>query len=238
MRYNKKMIVSKIPGIEAIAFDIDGTLYPAWKLTLRSIPFFIRHIRFMQAFGKVRRILHKHSASEPDKPLPDFFKLQNELLASHLNISAQEARVFLDREIYDGWKKTFLHIRPYSFAKEAIILLKEAGFKIGILSDFPPEQKGSVWGILPLCDTALDSESLGALKPSCIPFLKLAEALDTPCERILYVGNSKAYDVAGASAVGMKTAYITNPLVSLLRKKPPYADISFSNYRQFLKYVL
>ena len=93
------MIISKIPGIEAIAFDIDGTLYPAWKLTLRAAPFFIRNIRFMQAFRKVRRILHKHSASEPDKPLPDFFKLQNELLASHLNIPAQEAGDFLEKEI-------------------------------------------------------------------------------------------------------------------------------------------
>ena len=232
------MGISKISGIDAIAFDIDGTLYPAWKLTLHAAPFFVRNIRFMNAFRKVRRILHKHSSSDPDKALPDFFNVQNELLATQLNSSPQEVGNFLDKEIYQGWKKKFLRIRPYPFAKEAIIRLKEAGFKIGILSDFPPEQKGSVWDILPLCDVALDSEALGALKPSRIPFLKLAEALNTPCERILYVGNSKAYDIAGASAVGMKTAYIVNPLVSFFRKKPPYADISFSNYRQFLNYVL
>ncbi len=232
------MIVSKIPDIEAIAFDIDGTLYPAWKLMLHAVPFFILHIRFMNAFRKVRHILHRRSSSDPDTALPDFFNVQNELLAARLNISPQEAGNFLDREIYKGWKKKFLRIRPYPFAKEAIIRLKGAGFKIGILSDFPPEQKGSVWGILPLCDVALNSEALGALKPSRIPFLKLAEALNTSCERILYVGNSKTYDIAGAAAVGMKTAYIANPLVSFFRKKPPYADISFSNYRQFLNYVL
>ena len=232
------MIVSKIPGIEAVAFDIDGTLYPAWKLMLHAVPFFIRHIRFMKAFGKVRRILHGYSSSDPDTALPDFFNLQNELLATQLHISAQETGDFLDKEIYKGWQKTFLRIRPYPFAKEAIMRLKEAGFKIGILSDFPPEQKGSVWGILPLCDAVLDSEALGALKPSRIPFLKLAEALNTPCERILYVGNSKAYDIAGASAVGMKTAYIAHPLTLFFRRKSPYADISFSNYRQFLNYVL
>ena len=66
------MVASKIPGIEAIAFDIDGTLYPAWKLTLRAVPFFICHIRFMNAFRKVRRILHEYSSSDPDKVLPDF----------------------------------------------------------------------------------------------------------------------------------------------------------------------
>ena len=70
------MIVSKIPGIEAVAFDIDGTLYPAWKLMLHAVPFFIRHIRFMKAFGKVRRILHGYSSSDPDTALPDFFNLQ------------------------------------------------------------------------------------------------------------------------------------------------------------------
>lgn len=232
------MIIGKLSGIDAIAFDIDGTLYPSWQLTLRALPFFIRNIRFMNAFGKVRLLLHKHSITNPDKPLPDFFGLQNDLLAAYLNSSVQEAGAFLEKEIYEGWKKIFLRIRPYPFVKEAIMKLKTAGFKIGILSDFPPEQKGTVWDILPLCDVAIDSEVAGALKPSHIPFNLLAEALNTPCERILYVGNSKAYDVAGASAVGMKTACIEHPISSLIKKKHPRADISFSNYRQFLNYVL
>lgn len=230
--------MNKISGIKAVAFDIDGTLYPAWKFTVRCIPFFLCNIRFMNAFRNVRRMLHKHSLSAPDKALPDFFNLQNELLAEYLNISVEEAGMFLKREIYEGWQKQFLRIRPYPFVKDAITQLKAAGFKIGILSDFPPEQKGNVWGILPLCDAAIDSERTGALKPSHIPFNRLAESLKISCEHILYVGNSKAYDVAGASAAGMKTACIENPLLAFIGKKQPRADISFSNYRQFLKYVL
>lgn len=236
------MVTRKISDIEAIAFDIDGTLYPAWKLTISIIPFFIRNVRFMNAFGKTRRILHQHSISDPDKALPNFFELQSELLATYLNADAGKIRTFLEEKVYKGWEKTFLRMKPYPFAKEAITQLKAAGFKIGILSDFPPQQKGDVWGILPLCDAAVNSETEGALKPSHIPFKRLAHALHTPCERILYVGNSKAYDVAGAAAVGMKTAYIEHPVVSalssLVGKSGPYADISFSNYRQFLNYVL
>lgn len=231
-------MIRKIDGIEAIAFDIDGTLYPTWKLTVRMLPFLLRHIRFMNAFRKVRLILHEHSIAEPDKALPDFFNLQNQLLADSLSISRQEAAHFLVQEIYTGWKKYFLYIRPYHFVYEAIVQLKTHGFKIGILSDFPPEQKGNVWNILPLCDAAIHSESTGALKPSRIPFRTLAEALGTPYERILYVGNSKTYDIGGAAAVGMKTAYIVHPLVSALTKRSPCADISFSNYRQFLRYML
>lgn len=235
------MISSKIPDIEAIAFDIDGTLYPAWKLTVHILPFLMRNIRFMQAFSKIRRLLHKQSKMNPDTALPDFFALQSTLLAARLNTSPESIKKFLDEEVYTGWQHIFRTIRPYAFAREAIVQLKAAGFKIGILSDFPLEQKGDVWGILPLCDAALNSEATGALKPSHIPFHRLAEALDTPCNRILYVGNSKTYDIAGAAAVGMKTAYIEKPIIARLfplKKNTIDADISFSNYRQFLQYVL
>lgn len=232
------MVGKKIDGIDAVAFDIDGTLYPTWKFAVRMLPFFIRHIRFMNAFRKVRHILHNRSLRTPDETLPDFFTTQNELLANYLAISHREAADFLEREIYSGWEKYFLCIRPYPFVYEVITRLKTEGFKIGVLSDFPPEQKGDAWGILPLCDAAVDSETVGALKPSRLPFLALAEALHTPCERILYVGNSKPYDIGGAALVGMKTAHIVNPLVSFLWKRPPYPDISFSSYRQFLHYVL
>lgn len=230
--------MNKISGIDAVAFDIDGTLYPSWKFTVRCIPFFFNNIRFMNAFRKVRAVLHKYSSSEPDTPLPDFFNVQNELLATYLNISAEEAGAFLKKHIYEGWQKDFERITPYPFVKEAITQLKAAGFKIGLLSDFPPEQKGTVWDILPLCDAALGSENTGALKPSRIPFLRLSDALNVPCERILYVGNSRIYDVAGAAAVGMKTACIESFPARFIRKTSLRADISFSNYRQFLKYVL
>lgn len=232
------MTGSKLSDIDAVAFDIDGTLYPAWAFTVRCIPFFLRHIRFMHAFSAVRRFLHSKSAADPDTPIEHFYEFQNELLAQRLHMPAGTVGAFLHDEIYHGWAKTFLHIRPYPFAKESVALLKSAGLKIGILSDFPPEQKGDVWGILPFCDAAIGSESTGALKPSHIPFKKLAAALQTPCNRILYVGNSRAYDVAGAAAVGMKTACIEPPFVSLLKTKKTRADISFSTYRQFLTYVL
>lgn len=232
------MPIKKITGIDAIAFDIDGTIYPTWKFAIEIFPFFIRHIRFMNAFGKVRHALHKRSLCAPDEGAPDFFYRQNELLAERLTISYQEAADFLEKEVYSGWKKHFLRIRPYPFVYETITRLKKEGFKIGVLSDFPPDQKGDVWGILPLCDAAVDSEQVGALKPSRLPFLQLARDLDTPCERILYVGNHKQYDVGGAASVGMKTAHIASPFVSCLTRKPPRPDISFSGYRQFLCSVL
>ncbi|HNY22331.1 MAG TPA: HAD family hydrolase, partial [Treponemataceae bacterium] len=88
------------------------------------------------------------------------------------------------------------------------------------------------------CDAVIGSEETGALKPSPVPFLALANALGIPPSRILYVGNSPSSDVAGAKAVGMKTACIVGPVSALFGRTVPGADISFSSYRQLTQIVL
>lgn len=227
--------------ITAIAFDIDGTLYPAWRLNIRILPFVLRHFRFMQAFNRARSIIRRHQNENPDGAYPDFFDLQARLISEKIHRPPERIKAFLEDEIYNGWKDTFKAIKPYDFAKEAVIKLKKRGFKIGILSDFVPSQKNDMWGILPYCDAVLGSEETGALKPSPVPFRLLAERLGEPCGKILYVGNNLKYDVEGAKAAGMYTACIKSRLslfLSKLFKKPVKPDIYFSNYRQLLKFIL
>ena len=110
--------------------------------------------------------------------------------------------------------------------------------KIGILSDFPPEQKEDIWGVREKCDVVLGTEAVGALKPDSHSFIELSKALGVPPEKILYVGNSVKYDVIGAKNAGMKTAFILTGLRKLFRIPLKMADISFTNYRQLQKIVL
>ena len=84
----------------------------------------------------------------------------------------------------------------------------------------------------------LGSEEIGALKPSKYPFGIMANALELEPSQILYVGNSVKFDVRGAKNAGMKSAIIASPLKRIFSKKIKEADISFSNYRQFLNIVL
>ncbi|AGT42815.1 HAD family hydrolase [Treponema pedis] len=233
-------------NISAVAFDIDGTLYPAYRFNLRILPFLLRNFKFMAAFHKTRKEIRRLQLKNPDKVHKDFFDFQAEIFSQYTGKPRKEAEVFLNEEIYSGWKKRFAKIKPYSFVREAAEALKKKGLKIGLLSDFLPEQKNDVWGILPLCDAAIGSEQAGALKPSVIAFKALAEKLGEPCESILYVGNNLRYDVAGANAAGMYTACIKNRLFIFFykffnifrRKKSAGPDIYFSNYRQLLKFVL
>ena len=139
---------------------------------------------------------------------------------------------------YTGLAKYFKNIKTYEDVYETFEKLKEAGYRLALLSDFPPEQKGELWGLKPFCDKILSTEKIGALKPSKYPFGILAMELGVKPEEILYVGNSAKYDVLGAKNAGMKTAYL-EPLWRRLFHKPlKDADISFKNYRQFQEFAL
>jgi len=220
--------------IEACAFDIDGTLYPEWKFYILVFPFMLKNMALMNAFKKVRKDIRQYQKKHP-KIILDFFDFQSEMLSELLKKDKELIKEEVHRKIYAGWKPLFPKIRPYRHAKETIVKLKEMGIKIGLLSDFLVEQKGDVWGILPYCDANISAESVGALKPSPLPFIALAEKLNVKPEKILYVGNNIRYDVMGARSVGMKTALISS---RFFKKKCKEADITFSNYRQLLEALL
>ncbi len=221
-----------IEGIKAIAFDIDGTLYSDLSLYIRLPFYFLRNIKFFHHYNYVRKALHKTA------PLSDFFEYQARLLAERMKISSQEAKLLIDKVCYKGLEPYFRHVKPYKNVYRTIKSFKDAGYKIGILSDFPPSQKGDIWGVLSLCDVCLGSEECGALKPSLYPFGMLAKSLNVKPEEILYVGNSLKCDVRGAKNAGMKAAYLLKGFKKIFGIKCREADISFKSYRQLGKIVL
>lgn len=221
-----------LQNIKAVAFDIDGTLYPSFSLYVRLIPYVIKHIRFYVHFNRVRKVLHKTA------PLPDFYEYQARLLAEELGCSVIDAKTQIKKIVYDGLKPYFARIKSFKYVNETFMKLKNAGYKLAILSDFPPEQKGDIWGVIPYCDVVLGSEELGALKPSKYPFGIMANALELKTEEILYVGNSVRFDVRGAKNAGMKTAIIASQLKKLYKKTVREADIVFSDYKKFTDMVI
>ncbi len=225
-------MLSMFGDVKAVAFDIDGTLYPSFSLYIRLLPYIIRHFRFYLHYNRVRRIMHRTA------PLPDFYEYQGRLMAEELGCSSLRARAMIKLIAYDGLKPYFEKIKPFKHVEETFKTLRKQGIKIALLSDFPPDQKGEIWGLVPYCDLILGSEAIGALKPSKYPFGIMAMALELEPEQILYVGNSVHFDVRGANNAGMKSAIIASPLKRIFSKKIKEADISFSNYRQFLNSVL
>ena len=224
-------------GIEGVAFDLDGTLYPNYRLNIRLVPFLLKEWRLVSAFGKTRGIIRE----EQEKSLPpqdSFYEYQAEIVAKHLNVPAEHMREIIEILIYKGWEPLFKKIKLFKKVKETLAALREAGYKLGLLSDFPPEEKLEYLGISAVWDAVLCSENYNVLKPHSLPFIKLAEAMSLPPEKILYVGNSRSYDVTGAKRAGMKTAWIKSAFFPGSGLRKPKPDFSFSNYRQLQKYML
>jgi putative hydrolase of the HAD superfamily len=224
-------------GIEGVAFDLDGTLYPNYRLHLRILPVILKELRLAAAFGRARSIIRKEQENSSNIE-SDFYQYQADIIAKLLSVPADPVKEKIDRLIYKAWEPPFKKIKLFKWVKETIAALRKAGYKLGLLSDFPPETKLEYLGLGGLWDAVLCSESFGTVKPHPLSFKKLATAMSLPPEKILYVGNSRAYDIAGANRAGMKTAWIKSPLFPGSGLKKPLPDFSFNNYRQLSDFML
>lgn len=224
--------------IEGVAFDLDGTLYPNRRLNIKLVPFLFKETRLLTAFGRARNIIRAQQKDAPERLIPDFYRKQAEITAKIMKKPPELVKERIENFIYRGWEPLFKEIKLFTGAVETISSLRAAGLKLGLMSDFPTETKLQYLGLDGLWDAVLCSEKCGALKPHPLPFTELACAMGVPPEKILYVGNSRPYDVKGAYLAGMKTAWIKSPLFPGSGIKKPKPDFSFSNYRQLSDYML
>ena len=229
------MYILNLGEIDAVAFDIDGTLYRNLFFYIKVLPHYLKNWHFFMKFNKVRTMLREDKRNE--RGYNDLFRSQIGFLAKELGCTIQEAEQQLNDIVYEGLRPYFEKINACKGAPELIHKLKTAGFKIALLSDFPPEQKGDIWGIKKDCDLLLSSELIGALKPSSRPFEELSEKLEVPVERILYIGNSHAYDVAGPKKLGMKAGWFVPWIRGMFGSRSKIADITFWDYRQLDKFI-
>lgn len=243
-------------GIKAVGFDLDGTLYPAWRMYAVSIDIGMRHPRFLGAFGEARKVLRRRQASaygsaaggasggaadkntaawraadEDAAGSKIFRQRQAELVAGFLGIDSASAFRAIDAIIYSTVEKKFASIRPYAGAADCLAALRGAGLRLGLLSDLPPTKKIELLGLGSYFDFLLCSEDFGALKPDPRPFRALAERFGAEPDSILYVGNKRHYDIKGAKAAGMRTAFIG-------RRPLPEADFSFRSWSDLAPWVL
>jgi putative hydrolase of the HAD superfamily len=240
------------PHIDGVAYDLDGTLYPNYRLNIRLIPFALKEWPFLLAFGKARdliRAARERSGGETvpaffaaetgpaAETVPDFYEAQFRLMAELLKTDPALIKTKAETLIYRGWERYFKKIKLYPRVLETLEAFRTAGLKQGILSDFPPERKLEYLGLSGYWDAVLCSERSGRLKPDPRSFGKLAEALGLPPERILYVGNSRPYDMYGAKRAGMQTALICFSPFPRGRFRS-FVDFVFHDYRQLQNYVL
>jgi putative hydrolase of the HAD superfamily len=236
-------------NLEGIAFDLDGTLYPNYRLNVLLIPFLLKEWRLLWAFGKARNMIRAvqekefpalkpaapAAAGEP--PPPDFYEAQARLTARILKADPSMIKERTEKLIYRGWEPFFKRVRLFPHVEESLRAFRERGLKLGLLSDFPPERKLEYLGLAGFWDAVRCSECTGWIKPDPRPFWRLAEGMNIPPDRILYVGNSRRCDVFGAKRAGMRTARVGSSL-NIRGRRWGQADFVFHDYRQLVNYVV
>ncbi|MBB6482242.1 HAD family hydrolase [Spirochaeta isovalerica] len=210
-------------AVKAVAFDIDGTLYPNWKMQLNSVPFFAFHPLLIYKFGEIRKEIRKRDNIE------DFYAVQAQLLGETLRISADRAKEIIDDVFYTRWERTFSRIKPYGNVKMVIESIRAMGLKTAVLSDFPIGRKLEYFGLENLWDVELSSEETGYLKPHKRPFEVLSERLGVSPKEVIYVGNSYSYDVTGSKSAGMISGHLSSS-----ERDGTIADFTFSSYSDFM----
>ncbi len=225
-------------GIKAVGFDLDGTLYPAWLMYAFSAGIALRHPFLLRAFGSARLALRREETEKTgenrerkDAVFGNFKERQASVVAGNLASVPVDLSRKIDGAIYTAIEDGFRHIKPYKGVPRCLETLRGSGFRLGLLSDLPPERKIELMGLSPFFDAVLCSESYGALKPSIRPFLALAERLGARPEEMLYVGNNYKYDIVGAKKAGMKTAIIGG-------RRGRDADFSFVRWEDLSAWIV
>jgi putative hydrolase of the HAD superfamily len=193
-------------AIKAVGFDIDGTLYPHYRMFLYSLPSFLAHPLFVALFSRVRAELRESPQGG------DFRAAQAAALAERLKADPEKTAQRIERYLYEAWEGPFRLVKPYPHVRDTLEALRAEGFRLGAVSDFPVGEKLKVLGVEDLFDCAFCSEDSGYLKPHPAPFLSLAERLGVRPDEVLYVGNSLSKDIEGAHGAGMRAAYLCGRL--------------------------
>ncbi len=201
--------------IEAILFDLDGTLYDydsvnesalkrSWEVMREAVD--IPYKQFLRLRDEAKRLISNEIAGgmRHDK------YLQFQVMLEELGIF--DGRLVLDMgDAY--WKETFrLMKRDDRLVKLFRRLSKR--FRIGIVTNLYLEvqlKKMKKLGIIDHVDSVVTSEEIEMEKPSRLLFMVAAQKLMLLPNRCVFVGDTVG-DMYGAFSVGMRTISVGKKL--------------------------
>lgn len=137
----------------------------------------------------------------------------------------EDAELFYRRQTEVG----LAAMQPRADAAEALEGLRTRGLHLGIVSNIDDDQFAALWErarLGPWFDATTTSEEARSCKPHPGIFRRaLEKAGGIAPEEVLFVGDSPEQDVAGARALGMRTALIADRPETAGRKPAPHHRI-------------
>lgn len=186
--------MSPSPAVRTVLLDLDGTLVDSVELILASY----------------RHTLRAHRGEAP--PDEAWLETLGTPLRAQLRDFArdeEEARAMEETYLDHNREKHDEMIRVFPGAREMVVALREAGFRLGIVTS---KRRDNTLSGLAACGYALDwfgsvvtASDLEEHKPHPAPVLRALEELEEEAGRTLFVGDS-IHDLRAGRAAGTRTA--------------------------------
>ena len=202
-RFDQSVCVNRVQNaaVSAVIFDLDDTLYSEKDYVrsgYRQIAAMLTEVE--NAEGKL------WDAFCDGKPAIDTVLEENGLLTEELKQKCLKA-----------YRYQMPDISLYAGVPELLKKLREAGIKIGIITDGRPEgqrAKLQALGLADMVDSILITDELGGTqfrKPNDIAFRVMQLRLGVPFEEMVYVGDNGGKDFAAPRALEMQWIHYCNP---------------------------
>ncbi len=142
----------------------------------------------------------------------------------------------------DGWDQVasaMASLDPYPDVQPGLVELREAGWTTIALTNSAPatvEAQLARADLSALFDMILSVDAVRSYKPAPAPYLYAAETAEVEPSRLWMVA-CHDWDLAGARAVGMSTAFVARASMSYAPNYPP-ADIIVDDFRQLAEQLI
>ena len=207
--------------IKAVLFDLDNTLIDFMKMKHSATE---AAIDAMIGSGVQ---LNKEEASKIIYQLYDQYGIEHQQIFQEFLIRTQKKvdHKILAAGIVAYRKARTVLAEPYQGVMSTLLKLKQKGLKLAIVSDAPILQawtRLTEMKIQDFFDAVVTFDDTGERKPSATPFKKALEQLAVKPEEVLHVGDWPERDIAGAKALGIKTAFAKYGAVKPMTVKADY----------------
>ncbi len=191
-----------INDVDAIIFDLDGTIYNKKGLKLFFSLSFLHKLPLMLSYLKVRK--NNYGVNYGNKK--EFHQKIIEELAIKSSITTKESEKFINL-----FMSKFVSILKHKYKPNDDIIsvidkYYNNGTKIVCLSDFSMVKERLLALNINIDKFTLikSSEDYGTLKPATTPFIKIAEELNISPSKIIVVGDRDDTDGEGARRSNMR----------------------------------
>jgi HAD superfamily hydrolase (TIGR01509 family) len=220
--------------IEGILFDVDGTLYCQRTVRRAMLVRLLRSFwsrpsagyqaaRLLQSYRRAQELLRSDSGVEQ----LDLAERQIRKACQLCGHDAKKARALVTY-----WMETnpldLMRPAMRTGIEELLRQGRQAGIRLGVVSDYPAEAKLAAMGIRQYFDVVICAQDpdVQCFKPDPRPLLAAMHRLGTTPESTLYIGDRPGIDDLAAQRAGMTSALICDVRTSATRSFRTFGEIT------------